>query len=64
MLYLPNVVALQVLTEDAIEMESEIMDNYVKEQHKCGHSNLSVQKSGLIVGKFEDGFLGASLSFS
>ena len=43
-----------------LEMESEIMDNYVKEQHKCGHSNLSVEKSGLIVGKFEDGFLGAS----
>ncbi|RUA05520.1 MAG: hypothetical protein DSY43_04465 [Gammaproteobacteria bacterium] len=43
-----------------LEMESEIMARYIEHQHKCGHKDLSVEKSGLIVGKFEDGFLGAS----
>lgn len=43
-----------------LEMEPEIMKQYIKEQHKRGHDNLSVSQSGLIVGKHDDGFLGAS----
>ena len=36
-----------------LEMESEIQEMYIKEQHKCGHDNLAVEKSGLIVGKHD-----------
>ena len=43
-----------------LEMESEIQEMYIKEQHKCGHDNLVVEKSCLIVGKHDDGFLEAS----
>ncbi|XP_029207043.2 uncharacterized protein LOC114970731 [Acropora millepora] len=40
-----------------LEMESEIQEMYIKEQHKCGHDNLVVEKSGLIVGKHDDGLV-------
>lgn len=41
-------------------MEPQILTSYIEHQHKCGHKDLTVSKAGLIVGKFTDGFLGAS----
>jgi hypothetical protein len=46
--------------KEGLEMEPVVMARYIKEQHKGGHEELSVSKSGLVVGKFENGFLGAS----
>lgn len=51
-LYAKVVPAKQMIR--GLEKKSEIMDNCIKEQHKCGHkcSSLSVEKSGFTVGKF------------
>lgn len=43
-----------------LEMESHIKEIYENKQNSCGHKGLSVTTSGLVVGNYEDGFLGAS----
>ena len=46
--------------KQGLKMEPEILTKYVEHQINNWHKDLTVSKVGLVVGKYADGYFGAS----